>query len=154
MADEEFGRRIPFAFLDDIKNRFVALCADPHTKRRGPISQPVNLAAPLSVAKLQVRKPGAYSARVCDERRLLTCTAEANGALSPGRARALGPPRVACCASCVRAAAREFAAISSHVVCVTGHPTSVVVSGCSQCDLVRARECVRRVGVLFDESER
>jgi len=27
MADEEFGRRIPFAFLDDIKNRFVALYA-------------------------------------------------------------------------------------------------------------------------------
>jgi len=24
MADEEFGRRIPFAFLDDIKNRFIA----------------------------------------------------------------------------------------------------------------------------------
>jgi len=24
MADEEFGRRIPFAFLEDIKNRFVA----------------------------------------------------------------------------------------------------------------------------------
>ena len=25
MADEEFGRRVPFAFLEDIKNRFKSL---------------------------------------------------------------------------------------------------------------------------------
>lgn len=28
MADEEFGRRIPFAFLEDIKNRFRATYGD------------------------------------------------------------------------------------------------------------------------------
>jgi vesicle-associated membrane protein 7 len=28
MADEEFGRRMPFAYLEDIKNRFKATYAD------------------------------------------------------------------------------------------------------------------------------
>lgn len=28
MADEEFGRRVPFAFLEDIKNRFKAAYGD------------------------------------------------------------------------------------------------------------------------------
>jgi hypothetical protein len=204
MADEEFGRRIPFAFLDDIKNRFIALCAPPPCSQSSSSSYFLNVVrciwarrhqeplyrmlarlvthdiAPTIARRLlccncgsnvQIRKPRAYSARVCHERGFLTRPAEANGRLQchrPAFPRAppyafrlaahpcVLPPRRSCCARqpisiahmrmrVLRPCARARASVRACVAGCSSHRVCVLHSRvmCVQCacDVVCACSC-------------